>query len=132
MAVLRKIFGALRFLPGVLFLIAPGLGSRLFLIPFTPEASLPGRLFGVREVILGSLLWRAQDSEEGWRLYVQAVAVDFIDLIATAICYIEGQLALMPVFTTVGGGILVFLALGLAGLRQEGGYGLVNSHDEQR
>lgn len=131
MAALRKSIGALRFLTGALFLFAPDLGSRLFLIPFTPEASLSCRLFGVREVVLGSLLWRAKDSEEGRKLYVQTVAVDSIDLIATAITHIEGQLALIPAVTTVGGGIMVFLALGLVGLKQENGYESVNSSNGQ-
>ena len=129
MSIFRKTVGFLRLLVGALFLIAPGCGSWLFLIPFTPEVSLAGRLFGVREVVLGSLLWRASNSEEGRRLFTQTIAVDSLDLVATAVCYIEGNLGLLPAMTTVGGGILVFLALGFIGRSKEDEYKSINSQD---
>lgn len=119
MSALRKTFGALRLITGALFLFAPGAGSRLFLIPFTPEASIAGRLFGVREVVLGTLLFQAKNLEEGRKLYIQALMIDCLDLVATAVCYIEGSLDLIPAVTTVGGGIMVFIAMGLVGLNQK-------------
>ena len=131
MTAFKKSFAALRFLAGALFLTAPSLGCRLFLIPFAPQASLAVRLFGVREVVLGSLLWRAKDPEESRRLYVQTIAVDSVDLVATAVCYIEGRLDLIPTLTTVGGGILVFLAMGLVGFKQESEYEQTKSDNEQ-
>ena len=119
MSTFRKTFGILRLIPGVLFLFAPSAASRLFLIPFGPEAAIAGRLFGVREVVIGTLLLRAKDQEESRRLYTQAIAIDCLDLVATAVCFIEGRLDLIPALTTVGGGIVVFIALGLIGLSQK-------------
>ena len=119
MAALRKTIGIIRLFVGALFLAAPGPGSRLFLIPFTPEASLANRLFGTRAIVLGALFYRANEPEEGRKLYQQALAIDSLDLIATAVSYIEGHLDLIPAVTTVGGVVLLFLVLNLVGLNQK-------------
>ena len=117
MAAFRKSFGALRLLIGILFLCAPGLGSSLFLIRYAPGSSLPGRLFGVREAVLGSLLLYARKAEVVKSLYVQSIAIDSLDFIATALCCMEGNLDILPATSTVGGGILILLIMGLLGFQ---------------
>ena len=43
-------------------LLSPQMGGRLFSFPIAPEANIYGRLFGVRDLVLGVLLWSASST----------------------------------------------------------------------
>ena len=43
-------------------LVTPQLGGQFFGMPLAPEANLVGRLFGVRDLALGALLWNVSST----------------------------------------------------------------------
>jgi hypothetical protein len=85
-----------RIVVGALLLLTPGLGRRVFGVPDNQDngsVRLLARLFGVRNVVLGTWALMAQDQEPERRrvCYQLNAVVDGVDLAALAIAGITGD-----------------------------------------
>lgn len=81
---------------GALLLLAPGLGRRVFGIPDNQDNGslrLLARLFGVRNVVLGTwaLMARDQEAEQRRVCYQLNAVVDGVDVVALAVAGITGE-----------------------------------------
>jgi hypothetical protein len=78
---------------GAAAVLAPGPGSRLLGFPAeqdSPSAHLMSRLFGVRDIALGALVWRTRDEPSLSRyVYRLNALVDAGDMAAMAVPVIE-------------------------------------------
>ncbi len=107
-----------RSLFGAAFLLAPEHSSGLINFPFHPNAAHGLRLFGVRDVVVGGLLWSADTPKLKRQALIAGLIIDVIDLISTGVGLWEGTLDNTRAVWT--GGAAVFVALGLWGLRDLG------------
>jgi hypothetical protein len=123
LATARIAFGSLSFL-------APAPTLSLFrLLPPSAPLSLPSptgtallatRMFGVRDAVLGGLLYTADSPAAVRRALVAGAVVDGIDVLGCVWAVWNGDVEMLAA-DLVGGGALVFFAMGLWGLRRAGG-----------
>jgi len=118
-----------RALTGGLAFLSPALTAKLFLVPGVTAASMSAyqlRLFGVRDFVIGELLWVERPPLDGApmdrrdraalrRMLVANVVTDGLDVLATAGAFYVGAIP-KPAALMVGGGAVAFLSLGLLGL----------------
>lgn len=125
-------FAVMRAAVGIGSLIAPAQICGLFGIDFINGSTIMLRLFGARELVLASLLWRSQSrarhlssgkggsekraARESLRSVLWAgVFIDSIDIVSSAVCILEGNMSGKAIWL-VGGGAAVFATLGGMGL----------------
>jgi len=118
-----------RVVTGGLAFLAPTLTAKLFLVPGVGATSLAAyqlRLFGVRDFVIGELLWAERPPVDGRAMeqrdraalrtvLLANVATDGLDVLATAGALYLGAIP-KPAALMVGGGAVAFLSLGLLGL----------------
>lgn len=111
-----------RTLAGASLLASPRFTASLFSLPTFSAASVFLRLCGARDAALGGLLWSSSYTSPELRtpmlrqaLIIGAV-VDVLDGISVGVCFLEGNLKSTPA-ALIGGGALLFLGLGLVGLK---------------
>lgn len=85
-------------------------------------ALLTTRMFGIRDAVLGGLLYTADNPAAVRRALIAGAVVDGIDALGCAYGVFNGDIEMLA-GDLVGGGALVFLAMGLWGLRRAGGVG---------
>ncbi|KAF2494541.1 hypothetical protein BU16DRAFT_527613 [Lophium mytilinum] len=110
-----------RLVAGTASIVAPGLMVSLFRITVSgPGALILPRMFGVRDGVLAELLWTADgtqnDKRELKRALWAGLATDTLDLASCVFGLATGTLS-KPAFGLLGGGAMVFMALGTIGLR---------------
>ncbi|GAM89847.1 hypothetical protein ANO11243_078860 [Dothideomycetidae sp. 11243] len=120
------VFGLARVAVGLSCLIAPRFASSLYGIDAIPASNIVFRLFGVRDAVLGALLWQVQrnaakvgaDAHCAQRvknlLYI-GVFIDVVDVISSAVCLAEGNLSDRTTWM-IGAGAVSFASLGGLGL----------------
>lgn len=126
-----RTIAVLRLSLGSASLTVPHSAIPLFGIPLTSDSAILARLFGIRELVLGGLLWAARphsdaarkntslDVDRGQelrRVLLAGLVVDAVDVCSCAVGALNGTLD-GPAIGLVGGGALVAVALGLLGLR---------------
>jgi hypothetical protein len=113
------ILSSLRMGFGFFSLLAPSTTLSLFQMPVHSSALVTTRLFGVRDAVLGGLLWTADSPAAVRRALIAGVIVDGIDALGAVYGLWQGDLDMLAT-DLVGGGAIVFLAMGLYGLRSRG------------
>ena len=98
-------------------LLLPQQASAFYGLPIAPESKLMGRLFGVRDLVLGLLLWtsRGESGCELQRALWAGLVVDAIDVCSCALGVLDGTVGERAVLC-VGAGALSFAGLGVLGL----------------
>ena len=123
------LLAALRMTVGGATLLFPMQCSALFGVPMAPENKIMARLFGVRDLVLGVLLWTARNhsstssitsangAEDGFlrRTLWAGLTVDVIDVCSCAWGELDGTVSNRAVLG-VGAGAASFAGLGLLGL----------------
>lgn len=127
----------LRVAAGGLALVAPSFTAKAFLLPGVTPGSLASyqlRLFGIRDFVIGELLWtvrpefsstrspgsgieadRVRDRQELRRILWANVATDTLDVVVTGAAVATRAIP-KTAGLAVGGGAAAFLAMGLVGL----------------
>ncbi|KAF1812900.1 hypothetical protein P152DRAFT_473433 [Eremomyces bilateralis CBS 781.70] len=107
-------------------IFTPHLITQMFQLPLPRGTELFPRLFGVRDLVVGELLWltlRGERTEEQLkqirRVVWANIAIDSIDVVSTIWEFAMGRIAGEAALVT-GGGAAVFAAVGAAGLYQIG------------
>lgn len=95
-----------RFLFGSAYWLAPEFSSNLISIPFEPNAAHPYRLFGIRDAVVGGLLWSAHSPELKRQALIAGLVVDVSDIISTGLGLVEGSLDVTLAAWTAGGAAL--------------------------
>lgn len=113
--------GAARIATGVACLAAPSLALRLFSLDLPAPSYYVVRLFGSRELALGTLLLvakgRGASSRDAVRLGVLAgVLTDVVDVVSSVVDLASGNIG-MGTFDLGGGVALLLAVLGVVGLR---------------
>ncbi|KAK1770144.1 hypothetical protein QBC33DRAFT_530251 [Phialemonium atrogriseum] len=112
--------GAARIATGVACLAAPSLALRLFSLDLPAPSYYVVRLFGSRELALGTLLLVAKSqgaSRDAVRLGVLAgVLTDVVDVVSSVVDLASGNIG-MGTFDLGGGVALLLAVLGVVGLR---------------
>jgi hypothetical protein len=80
-------------------------------------------MFGIRDAVLGALLYTADNPAAVRRALIAGAVVDGIDAMACVYGVVNGDIEMLGA-DLVGGGALVFLAMGFWGLRGLGRGGL--------
>ncbi|KLJ06105.1 hypothetical protein EMPG_10478 [Blastomyces silverae] len=110
------ILSSLRCVVGVSFLAAPTHIAHILSVPPTPPALSIGRVGGVRDIVFGAALFAAKSPAMKRNILAVGVVSDIVDVVAVSTFYatghIDGFLA-----TALASGSLLFLVLGLIGLR---------------
>jgi hypothetical protein len=125
---------SLRAVAGFSCILAPTFTGTLFRLPIPANSTnaLLLRLFGVRDAVIGELLWTVRpgtvgeptrtaatvlaERKELKRILWANVATDGLDLVCVAVALGRGALG-RPAAACVGGGAATFLVLGLMALR---------------
>jgi hypothetical protein len=124
----------LRAIAGFSCIIAPTFTGKLFQIPIVANStnSILLRLFGVRDAVIGELLWTVRPRSGEWtkslaaahaeqkelkRILWANVATDGLDLACIAFALSKGALS-KPAAACVGGGAATFLVMGLIALKE--------------
>ena len=124
-------FAAIRMIVGTSALVTPHLAAPLFGMPLPAETTLIARLYGVRDLALGGLLWTSlppkstslspQQQEPTIitsiaerkaflrRVLWTTLAVDALDFVSCAVGLLEGNIEMKAVFC-VGGAALLGVA----------------------
>ena len=84
---------ASKFLFGSAFFLAPESSSNLISFPFAPNAAHPLRLFGIRDAVIGGLLWSAHSPELKRQALIAGRVIDVYDLISTGVGLAEFRLS---------------------------------------
>ena len=113
------VLSSLRMGFGGFSLLAPSTTLSLFQMPVHPSAAVATRLFGVRDLVLGGLLWTADSPAAVRRALIAGAMVDGIDALGAVYGLWQGDLDMLAT-DLVGGGAIVFFAMGLYGLRSRG------------
>jgi hypothetical protein len=111
---------------GTLSFLAPSSTLSLFRVspvPVPGSAILATRMFGIRDAVLGALLYTADNPAAVRRALIAGAVVDGIDAMACVYGVMNGDIEMLGA-DLVGGGALVFLAMGFWGLRGLGRGGL--------
>jgi hypothetical protein len=126
MSTLITLLSTLRIATGSLSLLLPSTTLSLFQMSNPGSALVGMRLFGVRDAILGGLLWTADSPAAIRRALIAGAVVDGIDVLGLAYGAWQGDLSGLSA-DMWGGGAAVLLGLGLYGLRKPGlvGMGMV-------
>lgn len=106
---------ASRLFLGSAFFLAPEFSSNLISFPFDPNAAHSLRLFGIRDAVIGGLLWSAHSPELKRQALIAGLVVDVSDLISTGVGLFEGTLDVTRAAWT--GGAAIFVAFAIWGLR---------------
>lgn len=112
--------GYLRAITGAAVLIAPLTMGKLFHIPVTAQTAVLGEMAGVRDIAVGELLLLAdkkdKERKELKRMLWANIAVDAVDAAACGYGLAVGTMSRAGA-GLLGGGALLFLALGVTSLR---------------
>ena len=94
MSILQTIFLGSRLSVGALLAICPRFSASVLLLPTSRDLVLPMRACGVREFIIGGLLFSARNSDEAFQrqALLAGVATDTLDLVITAATWMLGDL----------------------------------------
>ena len=119
-----KTTAVLRAISGAACLFTPKLVGELFQLSIAPQDMILARLFGVRDAVLGGLLWTAKDAfrttdatqSEIRRALWANIITDSVDLCSCLVGLIDGTMS-VPSAALVGGGAFVFALLGIVGLK---------------
>ena len=118
----------LRMLVGASTLLVPGRAGPPFGIPITAPTMILGRLFGVRDLVIGGLLWSAPSHSTATiavngecrrtlrRALVVGLIIDTVDVCSNIVGFVDGTLEPRAI-VGVGVGAAFFAGLGLLGLR---------------
>lgn len=123
-----------RVVAGSLMLLTPQLGSQIFGIRLAPESDVVGRLFGVRDLVLGGLLWGARanlakgmlksnsvmvrDARRDLRnLLMVGMGIDLVDILSSAASVASGDMKGRAI-SLVGGGAAECIGLAALALRR--------------
>ncbi|OJD22258.1 hypothetical protein ACJ73_06395 [Blastomyces percursus] len=110
------LLSSLRCVVGVSFLAAPTNIARTLSVPPTPPALSIGRVGGARDIVLGAVLLAAKSPAVKRNILAVGVISDIVDVVAISTFYATGHINGFPA-TALGSGSLLFLVLGLIGLR---------------
>jgi hypothetical protein len=114
------LLGGLRIVAGAAIVLAPVTMCKLFAIPIAGSAIPIARFVGIRDLVLGELLFTADgggDSRrEVKRAFIAGAASDAVDVGIAATALAMGQFSRMGA-GLFGGGAATFLILGLYGLK---------------
>ncbi|PGH04709.1 hypothetical protein GX51_03376 [Blastomyces parvus] len=110
------ILSSLRCVVGVSFLAAPTHIAHIISVPPTPTALSIGRVGGVRDIVFGAALLAAKSPAMKRNILAVGVVSDIVDIVAVSTLYATGHIDGFPA-TALGSGSLLFLVLGLIGLR---------------
>ena len=116
---LRRSLGIIRVLVGVFTWLAPRASGRAFGlgdVADDPRGALLGRLFGVRDVVLGSAVVFARDDVELSTALRLGLVVDTVDVAASALGRRRGLSRWGTAL--VGGGAIVLAMMGAESLRR--------------
>ncbi len=102
---------------GTLSLLFPSPTLSLFQLPIQSPALLPTRLFGIRDAVLGGLLWTADSPAAVRRALIAGAIVDGIDVLSVAYGMWKGDMDVLAA-DLVGGAALMVMAMGLWALRR--------------
>jgi hypothetical protein len=115
------LLGGLRIVAGAAIVLAPVTMCKLFAIPIAGSAIPVARLVGIRDLVLGELLFTADgggDSRrEVKRAFMAGAASDAVDVGIAATALAMGHFSRMGA-GLFGGGAATFLLLGLYGLKR--------------
>ena len=114
MALPLQALAALRIGIGSASFFLPGLTTTALFYPVPAGSLLAVRLFGCRDLLLGTLLWTAKTPEARRRAVMAGAAVDALDIAASAWAYLGGEVDAMPAMA-FGGGAVSFLVLAAVG-----------------
>ena len=111
------LLAALRIAVGGSTLVLPLQASALFGVPMAPENKIMARLFGIRDLVLGVLLWTSRGESEILRRAMWAgLVIDAVDVCSCAFGVLDGTVRNRAILS-VGAGALSFVGLALLGLR---------------
>jgi hypothetical protein len=79
-------------------------------------------MFGIRDAVLGGLLYTADNPAAVRRALIAGAVVDGIDALSCVYSVLNGDVEMLAA-DLVGGGALIFFVMGLWGLRKTGGMG---------
>jgi hypothetical protein len=118
-----KALAVLRIGLGAMCLAVPSLTLALFQFPLPQASNTIVRLWGIRDAILGELLYTAENrnvADGGRRELRRAlwsnVAADAVDMCSAAFAVATGNMAMLPA-AVLGGGAAMGVAMGAFGLR---------------
>lgn len=110
---------ALRIVTGAASLLAPRTTGSMFGLSISPESAVLGRLFAVRDVVIGSLLWTAKSENERRNEVKRAlwanVVTDSVDVCSCLLAAADGTMDKNAAGLVVGGAVL-FIIFGVVGL----------------
>lgn len=91
----------------------------MFGLSISPESAVLGRLFAVRDVVIGSLLWTAKSENERRNEVKRAlwanVVTDSVDVCSCLLAAADGTMDKNAAGLVVGGAVL-FIIFGVVGL----------------
>ncbi|EQL33822.1 hypothetical protein RJZ56_003254 [Blastomyces dermatitidis] len=111
------ILSSLRCVVGVSFLAVPTHIARILCVPPTPPALSISRVGGVRDIVFGAALLAAKPPTMKRNILAMGVVSDTVDIVAVSTFYATGHIDGFPA-TALRSGSLLFLVLGLVGLRE--------------
>lgn len=115
-----KTVSVLRIIFGAACVIAPQLTFEIFFYPVPTAFSILPRLFGIRELLLGALLFSAEDRNipsggrrEITRTLWANIAADSVDLISIMLSFAQGNLGRLPAVALGGGAGILLIVEGM-------------------
>jgi hypothetical protein len=119
---------------GGIMLFTPQLGANIFGVPLAPGTNILGRLFGIRDLALGGLLWGACSSLETAlsrsdtalikeagrdlnRLLLLGMVIDSVDVVSSIVSIWSGDMEGKAIFW-IPCGAAIFVGLEWFALRQ--------------
>lgn len=104
MSVILTPFVRSRLFVGALIAIIPHFSAKLLLLPSSRAFILPMRACGVREFVLGGLLFSARNSDEAFQrqALLAGAAVDALDVVFTVATWVLGDLDGAPAGVLAG------------------------------
>jgi hypothetical protein len=105
---------------GISCLLAPATVLRLCQLAAPSSAALSLRLGGVRDIVIGGLLWTADGKSALRRALIAGAVVDAMDVLCIAWGMWEGELQPGWAALLLGGGAGALCLIGLAGLKAIG------------
>lgn len=104
MSIILTPFSGSRLLVGALIAISPHLSATLLLLPTSRAYVLPMRGCGVREFVLGGLLYSARNSDETFQrqALLAGVTTDALDVVFTLATWILGDVDGAPAGVIAG------------------------------
>jgi hypothetical protein len=118
-AITNKILAGLKMSFGALSLLVPSTGLTLFRFPTHAAALVPMRMFGIRDLVFGGLLWTADSPEAIRRALIAGAICDGVDIGIFAYGAWAGDLDFLTADLAAGAGAAL-VGLALWGLRKQG------------